>query len=94
MYYLLFILACFIMAFIIWKMKWILINIWILMFSIAVVGLIVLPLSLSIGLSIVGICVTVLVLLFFTALISYLITLIVVSPLVTIWYAIKNIFTK
>jgi hypothetical protein len=94
MYYLLFILGCLIMAFIIWKIKWILINVWILMACLAVIGLIVLPLSLSIGLSIVGICVTVLVLLFFIALISYLITLIVVSPLVTIWYTIKNIFTK
>ena len=94
MTYLIIILCCLVVAFAIWKIKWFLANVWLLLFSVSVIGLLLIPVSISIGITIATVCVGIMIGLFFITLISYFVTAVIVAPLVTVWFAIKNIFTK
>jgi hypothetical protein len=94
MTYLLFILACFIVAFIYWKLKWSLMTLWLLLFLFSAIGLLIMPLNFELGLTVVGFCVGLMILIFFLGLIGIGVATIVAAPFVLLYGIIKAIFNK
>jgi hypothetical protein len=94
MTYLLFILACFIVTFVYWKLKWSLMTLWLLLFSFSAIGLLMMPLNFELGLTVVGFCVGLMILIFFLGLIGIGVATIVAAPFVLLYGIIKAIFNK
>jgi hypothetical protein len=94
MTYLLFILACFIVAFVYWKLKWSLMTLWLLLFSFSAIGLLIMPLNFELGLTVVGFCVGLMILIFFLGLIGIGVATIVAAPFVLLYGIIKSVFNK
>lgn len=94
MTYIIFILSCIAILFIYWKLKWFLTKLWILLFCVAVLGIVAMPLSLSIGIQMTVISVSLMVVQFFVGLISSIVSIVVVGPILTIYYLVKSLFSK
>jgi hypothetical protein len=94
MTYLLFILACFIVTFVYWKLKWSLMTLWLLLFSFSAIGLLIMPLNFELGLTVVGFCVGLMILIFFLGLIGIGVATIVAAPFVLLYGIIKSVFNK
>ena len=94
MTYLLFILACFIVTFVYWKLKWSLVTLWLLLFSFSAIGLLIMPLNFQVGLTVVGFCVGLMILIFFLGLIGIGVATIVAAPFVLLYGIIKSVFNK
>ena len=94
MNYLLFILACFIITFVYWKLKWSLTTLWLLLCCFAAIGLLIVPINFELGFSIIGFCVGLMILIFFLGLIGIGVASIVAAPFVLLYGIIKAIFNK
>ena len=94
MTYLLFILACFIVAYLYWKLKWVLTWLWLALFACSAIGLLIIPLNFELGLTVTGFCVGLMLVLFFLGLIGIGVASIVAAPFVLLYGIIKAIFNK
>lgn len=94
MTYLLFILACFIIAYVYWKLKWSLVNLWLILFACSAIGLLIIPLNFGLGVNVVAFCVGLMVVIFFLGLIGIGVATIVAAPFVLLYNIIKGIFNK
>lgn len=94
MTYIIFILSCIAILFVYWKLKWFLAKLWIILFCVAVLGLVITPLNLSGGIITTVIAVSLMVVLFFVGLISTFVSVVVVGPILTIYYLVKSLFIK
>ena len=70
MTYLLFILSCFVVGFIYWKLKWALMYLWLILFAFSAIGLLIIPFNLELGVNITASCVGLMVVMFFLGLIG------------------------
>jgi len=91
---LLFILSCFIVSFLYWKLKWTLAKLWLILFCLSAIGLLILPFNLEVGILIASICVGLMVLIFFLGLIGMGVATIVAAPFVLLYSIIKSMFIK
>lgn len=94
MTYILFILACFLVAFVYWKLKWSLITIWLILFAFSAIGLLTMPLNFELGVLITVFCVGLMVVIFFLGLIGIGVATIVAAPFLLLYGIFKSIFNK
>lgn len=94
MTYLFFILCCFIVAYLYWKLKWALVWFWLALFACSAIGLLIIPLNFELGLTVTGFCVGLMLVLFFLGLIGIGVASIVAAPFVLLYGIIKAIFNK
>lgn len=94
MNYLLFILCCFVVAFIYYKIGWSLIKLWLALFAVTIIGILIMPLNFDLGIQITSICVIAMVILFFVGIIGIGIASIVAGPFLLLYALIKDVFKK
>jgi hypothetical protein len=94
MTYLLFILSCFIVAYLYWKLKWALAWLWLALFACSAIGLLIIPLNFELGLTVTGFCVGLMILMFFLGLIGLGVATVVAAPFVLLYGIIRSIFIK
>lgn len=94
MTYLLFILSCFIIAYVYWKLKWSLVNLWLILFACSAIGLLIMPLNFELGVTVTIFCVALMVVIFFLGLIGIGVATIVAAPFLLLYNIIKGIFNK
>lgn len=94
MHYLLFLLACFAVAYVYWKLKWLLINLWLILFSSSAIGLILMPVNFELGFKVTIMSLLLMIILFFVGFIGLGIATFVAAPFACLYYLVKNIFTK
>ena len=94
MTYLLFILSCFVIAYVYWKLKWSLVNLWLILFACSAIGLLIMPLNFELGVTVTVFCVGLMVVIFFLGLIGLGVATIVAAPFVLLYSMIRSIFIK
>lgn len=94
MTYLLFILACFIVSFVYWKLKWGLIKLWLISFACGAIGLLIIPLDFELGVLVTICSVGLMIIIFFLGLISIGVATIVAAPFLLLYGVLKTIFNK
>lgn len=94
MTYITFLLACFAVAYVYWKLKWSLINLWLILFCSSAIGLILMPINFELGLKVTIVSLLLMIVLFFIGLIGIGVATFVAAPFIGLYYIVKNVFTK
>ena len=94
MTYLLFILCCFIVAYLYWKLKWALAWFWLALFACSAIGLLIIPLNFELGLKVIGFCIGMMIVILVLGAIGLGVASIVAAPFILLYSIIKSIFIK